>query len=1270
MLLPLRLPLCGGARWLQLVLLLLLVLCGFTYRAAPLAAQGAGVTPNPDLTPACGLDVILILDESGSVGPAAQTVRDGARALLTALADTGSRLALIEFNVQARAPLGAAYLPITSGVGGTISPGGAFDTYLNTGYNPTDGTNWDGALGLAANINATHGVADLIIFFTDGNPNIYVDSDGNNQPSDLATALQEALGTANQLKGQGSHLFGIGVGAVTEANLALVAGPDQYPNPTLPFGKTDYALVTFADFVTTFRAIADNLCTPYLVVTNLVDEANGAGYQPQAGWAFTGAVQVTTAGQAANSFSWLAPTPGAAAQLGQSQATTTNSSGMSQWQWTPGTINDPKLWTTALALQAATRPTYQFMGATCVRRTIDPLTAISETPFTLTTLPATLSYGPNDVIACTVRHARSALVVDKRVTPSTLPEPGGVVTYTVTVTNSGAVPLGGVTLVDDLLHNLQGQGTCLYTGALTLAPGATYQCAVPATLLGNAGARFDYAVAASAIVNGATIRATDNAVVQLSDVLPAAFVRKSAAPTTLPERGGPVTFAITVTNLSPVEPVQLTALVDSPYGKVTQLSNTVLATTCAVPQLLAPAGQAGAQYHCTFTVNLLGNAGQYPDQITATLADDEGNTITPTAQAVVTLTDLPSSLRVTKSVDRTTVPEPGGVVLFTVVVENTSAVDQVTITTLVDNWVAAPATFCEHPLPVRLDPGQQLRCAYPIQIQGNQGDSFTNQVVVTGVDDDGKALRDQDQATVVVSNVPSSLLVTKRAATTTVPEPGQPVSYTVTVSNTSAADAVTITALSDSAVPNVQTYCQPALPALLAPGAALHCRYQMAVQGQVGAVVINQFTARGLDDDGNLLTATDQEEVQVIDLPSAVTVTKRLSPATVPETGGAVDFQITVRNTSAVDQVTIQAVHDDRFGDVSATCTPALPAQLAVGGTVLCQFTRTLQGDVAAPQIGTATATGVDDDGLAVRGDGSAVLLFTDVKPTLTVQKVPNPAQVLETGGAVTFTFTVVNPGLEPLTLVQMLDAVLGNLHGQGSCQTPQLLAPGGSYRCTVTTFIQGVYGVNPQSVVAVYGQDNEGNLATATAQAEVVLLDAAPQLTVIKQDALAQDKVGEPAAYQGIVSPGDTLTYTLVVSNQGNQAATAVTVADTPDKNSQLLAGTVSTSQGLVQIGNASGETKVVVDLGTLAPGEQAVIRFAVLVMEGTGANQLINQATISHVDPTNLGGSNITLSDDPDTLAPTDATITPVSIPPTALVDGLEPSAPVHLYLPLLRQ
>ena len=67
------------------------------------------------------------------------------------------------------------------------------------------------------------------------------------------------------------------------------------------------------------------------------------------------------------------------------------------------------------------------------------------------------------------------------------------------------------------------------------------------------------------------------------------------------------------------------------------------------------------------------------------------------------------------------------------------------------------------------------------------------------------------------------------------------------------------------------------------------------------------------------------------------------------------------------------------------------------------------------------------------------------------------------------------------------------------------------------------------------------------------------------KADALIIDN-GIP----GVVDPGDTVRYTAVITNSGNQDASTVDFTDLlADANLALVVGTVITSQGSVTTGN-----------------------------------------------------------------------------------------------------
>ena len=130
-----------------LALLLLALVAGLTAGSAA-AAPGEDDIPidNPDLPLGCGIDIHVILDESGSIASANATedVRRAFRAFTSALRNTGSRMAVSEFSTVARLPLpGAAqraYTTVTDASANNI-----FDPYITNDYRPDGRTHWEDA---------------------------------------------------------------------------------------------------------------------------------------------------------------------------------------------------------------------------------------------------------------------------------------------------------------------------------------------------------------------------------------------------------------------------------------------------------------------------------------------------------------------------------------------------------------------------------------------------------------------------------------------------------------------------------------------------------------------------------------------------------------------------------------------------------------------------------------------------------------------------------------------------------------------------------------------------------------------------------------------------------------------------------------------------------------------------------------------------------------------------------------------------------------------
>lgn len=149
----------------------------------------------------------------------------------------------------------------------------------------------------------------------------------------------------------------------------------------------------------------------------------------------------------------------------------------------------------------------------------------------------------------------------------------------------------------------------------------------------------------------------------------------------------------------------------------------------------------------------------------------------------------------------------------------------------------------------------------------------------------------------------------------------------------------------------------------------------------------------------------------------------------------------------------------------------------------------------------------------------------------------------------------------------------------------------------------------------------------------------ATPIIDAFKRDSVAIDTDGD-----GLVSPGDRLTYELWVSNNGNTAATNVIFEDTPDPYTSLVTGTVSTSQGTIERGNNRGDSAVRVLIGTLDAGATAVITFRVNINTPlpVSLSNVVNQGFVRTDETPTVP------TDDPDTPAPDDPTITPVVAAP----------------------
>lgn len=127
----------------------------------------------------------------------------------------------------------------------------------------------------------------------------------------------------------------------------------------------------------------------------------------------------------------------------------------------------------------------------------------------------------------------------------------------------------------------------------------------------------------------------------------------------------------------------------------------------------------------------------------------------------------------------------------------------------------------------------------------------------------------------------------------------------------------------------------------------------------------------------------------------------------------------------------------------------------------------------------------------------------------------------------------------------------------------------------------------------------------------------------------------GVPAA------PGDIVSYTVVVTNTGDDLARRVEIEGHPPADTAFRAGTVTTTHGGVAQGNDPGDTRVLVAVGKLPVGEEAVVTFEVAI-----DRPLPQAVTEIAFQGTARAANRIAIvTDDPDTQTPNDPTRTPVA-------------------------
>jgi hypothetical protein len=298
---------------------------------------------------------------------------------------------------------------------------------------------------------------------------------------------------------------------------------------------------------------------------------------------------------------------------------------------------------------------------------------------------------------------------------ATLPEPGGAFTYNLTITNNSIEPVTISSLIDD--HTLSGECQALVGTSLAVGEGTSCNYEV---MHMTAGVYRNEAAVTVTDDEGGSASATASASVEVIDVLPAVSLDKSVMGlATLPEPGGAFTYILAITNNS-IEPVTITGLSDD-YS---------LSAACL--SLIGTSLAAGDGTSCAYQIEFT-DVGTYGNTASVAVVDDEQNSASANSGASVTVTDTLPYVSLSKTVFPLSLPKPGGVFTYQLVITNNS-VEPVYIVSLTDDY-----PISSHHCPVLI--GTQIaahgtaKCKY--QVTHTYVGTYENNAEVVVIDNEG-----------------------------------------------------------------------------------------------------------------------------------------------------------------------------------------------------------------------------------------------------------------------------------------------------------------------------------------------------------------------------------------------------------------------------------------------------------------------------------------------------------------------------------------------------
>lgn len=700
-----------------------------------------------------------------------------------------------------------------------------------------------------------------------------------------------------------------------------------------------------------------------------------------------------------------------------------------------------------------------------------------------------------------------AITVSRSCPPNPV-QPGELLTYTGTVTNSGNITLNNVRVV----ANQPSPGTIVFEAA-SLAPGqgASFigSYVVPPDSCGPYSDTLTATGADKCFGRVVTSSASSSCPGANS---PALLVTRICPTEPIPP-GGSLTYTGTVTNTGNITLTDVTVVSDMPRA----------GTRVFGPATLAPG--AGAVFTASYSVPA-NSCGPYVSTLTGTGKDKcFSRSVTNSVTVSCPGTTAPA-IRVTKVCGAP--PQPGGLLNFTGTVSNPGNITLTNVTVVLNGNVTVYG-------PATLNPGATANFSGSYTVPPDSCGPYVDTLVAAGISQCGDPVT--DSVTVPCPGANSPAIRVTRSCPPNPVQPGQPLNYTGTVTNTGNITLTDVKVVANQPAPNTVVFEIPAL----APGQGASFLGSYVVPPDSCGPYSDTLTATGVDKCfGKVVSASAASSCPGANAP-AIIITQQC-PASPTPIGGTLTFTATVANTGNITLTDIVVVNDRP----SANTTVFRAAALAPGTATNFNASFTVPSNFNDCTIAnTLRVTANNKCG----GPSIANTVTTTCQlisaPSIRITKTC-PTTPVAPGGTLNFSGVVANTGN---TTLSNITVVVDRPNAGTVVFTTASLAPGasssftGSYPaplddCSVTDTL---------SVTAVDRCGNAVNDSTTTTcpistTAGVSITRACPEAPV---------------------PPGELLVFTGWITNTGNITLTNVTiVVDRPNAETRFF-GPISLAPG-----------------------------------------------------------------------------------------------------------